>query len=249
MAQIFHPAFNTIAKASILGFIVIIGGALGAAYAFQKSPYYTEQGYPRSQPVPFSHEHHVNGLGIDCRYCHTSVEDSSFAGIPATETCMTCHSKIFTEAPMLEPVRQSWRTNQPIKDAFGEPGWTRVHVLPEFVYFNHSIHINKGIGCVSCHGQVNEMPLMYQNATLQMEWCLSCHREPEKQIRPRDKVFDMHYDLDAMTDADLADLFKKHNAEVPASRSNAQRVLGEALLNEYHVAPSDHLTKCYVCHR
>jgi len=226
MAQIFHPAFNTIAKASILGFIVIIGTAAFAAYAFQKSAYYTEQYVRRQQPVPFSHEHHVKGLGIDCRYCHTSVEDSSFAGIPPTETCMSCHSKVWTNAAMLEPIRESWRTNQPIKDSFGAAGWTRVHVLPDFVYFNHSIHVNKGIGCTSCHGQVDEMPLMYQTASLQMEWCLDCHRNPAAHIRPRDKVFDMSYK--------------------PEDHPLQERL---DLLEKYHVAPSDHLTKCYTCHR
>jgi ferredoxin len=226
MAQIFHPAFNSIAKASILGFIGIIAVSAWAAYAFQKSPYFTQQGVTREQPVPFSHLHHVKGLGIDCRYCHTSVEDSSFAGIPATETCMTCHSKVWTNAAMLDPVRESWRTNQPIKDEFGQAGWTRVHVLPGFVYFNHSIHVNKGIGCSTCHGKVDEMPLMYQTASLQMEWCLDCHRAPQKNLRPRDKIFDMNWIS-------------------PPDQEQA----GRKLMEEYHVGSTEHLTRCYVCHR
>src|SRR6185312_7602198 len=116
-----------------------------------RSPYETMQNEAREQPVAFSHEHHVSGLGIDCRYCHTTVETSSFAGLPPTETCMTCHSRLWTEAPMLAPVRQSFATQQPLE-------WKRVNQLPGFVYFNHSIHVNKGIGCSTCHGQVDQMP-------------------------------------------------------------------------------------------
>ena len=226
MAQIFHPAFNTVAKASILGFVLIAAGLTLAGYEFQKSPYYTDQDLPPKQPIPFSHEHHVRGLGMDCRYCHTSVEDSSFAGIPPTETCMSCHSRLFTDQKMLEPIRQSWDTDQPIRDEFGQAGWTRVHVLPGFVYFDHSIHVNKGVGCSTCHGRVDLMPLTSQAATLQMEWCLDCHRAPEQNLRPRDKVFDMTW-------------------EAPANQLEAGRELKE----RYHVASNEHLTRCYVCHR
>ena len=134
---------------------------------------------PREQPIPFSHAHHVGGLGIDCRYCHTSVETSSFAGIPPTKTCMNCHSQIWSTSPTLEPVRESFRTGVSIQ-------WTRVNDLPDYVYFNHSIHVNKGIGCESCHGRVDRMPLTWQENSLQMDWCLDCHRDPGKHIRPRD---------------------------------------------------------------
>jgi hypothetical protein len=227
MAQIFHPALNTVAKASILGFVAIIGALAWAGYAFQKSPYYTDQDVTVQQPIPFSHEHHVRGLGIDCRYCHTSVEDSSFAGIPPTETCMSCHSRLYTSADMLGPIRRSWETDRPLQDQFGQAGWTRVHVLPGFVYFDHSIHVNKGVGCSTCHGRVDLMPLMSQAATLQMEWCLDCHRDPVKNLRPRDKIYDMTW-------------------EPPAN----QLEIGKKLAEEtYHVASSEHLTRCYVCHR
>ena len=127
------------------------------------------------------------GLGIDCRYCHTSVETSNFAGIPPTATCMNCHRQIWTGAPMLEPVRESFKTGKSLV-------WNRVNDLPDFVYFNHSIHINKGVGCNTCHGPVDRMPLMYNYASLQMEWCLDCHRAPEKNLRPRDQVFNMRYE-------------------------------------------------------
>jgi hypothetical protein len=230
MAQLFHPAANTVARASI-GFIAILAGFIGwLGYEAQGSPYVTRQGIVRDQPVPFSHEHHVRGLGLDCRYCHTSVENSSFAGIPPTETCMTCHSKVWTNANLLQPIRDSWQTNQPIRGYGGDrqdaAGWVRVHHLPDFVYFNHSIHVNKGVGCSTCHGRVDEMPLMYQNASLQMEWCLDCHRDPNKNLRPRDQIFNMEW-------------------EPPADQAEKGKKLAEL----YHVAPLEHLQTCYVCHR
>src|SRR5471032_1258218 len=186
MAQIFHPAMNTFAKASIFGALFVVAFVAWVVAGVTRSSYFTNEGIAKSQPVPFSHEHHVTGLGIDCRYCHTSVESSSFAGIPPTKTCMTCHSQIWTNAPMLEPVRASYRTGESLH-------WTRVNDLPVFAYFNHSIHINKGVGCNTCHGPVDRVPLMYNEASLQMEWCLECHRAPEKNLRPRDQVFNMRY--------------------------------------------------------
>jgi len=150
----------------------------------QRSPWVTRQGQRADQPVPFSHKHHVEGLGLQCQYCHTSVEKSSYAGIPPTRTCMNCHAQIWTNANLLEPVRQSWATGQSIV-------WTKVHDLPDFVYFSHEIHVNKGLGCSSCHGRVDEMPIMYQQNTLQMEWCLNCHRNPEKNLRPTSEIYNM----------------------------------------------------------
>ena len=176
----FDPSANTNAKGSLVGSVFGVAGVALVYWFIETSPYVTLAGQVRQQPIPFSHAHHVGGLGIDCRYCHTSVEDSSFAGIPPTKTCMTCHSVIWNNAEMLDPVRQSWRNNQPIS-------WQRVHNLPRYVYFDHSIHINKGIGCATCHGQVDEMPLMYQKGSLQMAWCLDCHRQPERFIRPREE--------------------------------------------------------------
>jgi hypothetical protein len=144
----------------------------------------TRQGQRPDQPVPFSHKHHVQGLGLQCQYCHTSVEKSSYAGIPPTKTCMNCHSEIWTNAQLLEPVRNSWATGESIQ-------WIRVHDLPDYVYFNHEIHVNKGIGCASCHGRVDEMPLMYEENTLQMEWCLNCHRNPAGNLRPTAEIYNM----------------------------------------------------------
>ena len=186
MPQIFHRSANLIARVSIIGVVLLIGALGWALYAIELSPYYTNVGEAPPQPVPFSHRHHVGELGLDCRYCHTSVENSSFAGIPPTQTCMTCHSQIWTNAAMLEPVRSSYRTGKSIE-------WTRVNALPDFVYFDHSIHISKGIGCTTCHGPIATMPMTYKAGTLYMEWCLNCHRQPEKFVRPRSEVFNPNY--------------------------------------------------------
>src|SRR5246500_5560720 len=187
MPQIFHRSTNSISRITIILAVVLVSGLLFAAAELKRSPYYSWRGVTRVQPVPFSHQHHVGGLGIDCRYCHTSVETSNFAGIPPTKTCMNCHAQIWTNAPMLEPVRESFRSGRSLV-------WNRVNDLPDFVYFDHSIHINKGVGCNTCHGPVDRMPLMYNYASLQMEWCLDCHRAPEKNLRPRDQVFNMRYE-------------------------------------------------------
>jgi hypothetical protein len=184
MAQIFHRSTNTLSRVTIFGAVFFIAFVLWVIGGIVRSPYFTNQGVARVQPVPFSHQHHVDGLGIDCRYCHTSVETSSFAGIPPTETCMNCHAQIWTNAAMLEPVRASYSSGTPLV-------WNRVHRLPDFVHFNHGIHISKGIGCASCHGRIDKMPLTYQASPLTMEWCLSCHRNPEKYVRPRNQVFNM----------------------------------------------------------
>ncbi len=184
MAQVFDRNSNALARASLVltGLIVI---ALGVALnSLQRSPWVTRQGQRPDQPIPFSHKHHVEGLGLQCQYCHTSVEKSSYAGIPPTKTCINCHSQIWTNADMLQPVRTSWATGASIN-------WIRVHDLPDYVYFNHEIHVNKGIGCASCHGRVDEMPLMYQENTLQMEWCLNCHRNPASNLRPTSEIYNM----------------------------------------------------------
>lgn len=186
MAQIFHRSTNTLSRVTIFGAVFIAGFVLWVIGGVVRSPYVTNQGIEREQPVPFSHQHHVGGLGIDCRYCHTSVETSNFAGIPPTQTCMNCHAQIWTNAAMLEPVRASYASGRPIV-------WERIHRLPDFVHFNHSIHVYKGIGCATCHGRIDQMPLTYQASPLTMQWCLECHRNPALFVRPRNKVFDMAY--------------------------------------------------------
>jgi len=186
MPQIFHHSTNALAKITIYGAVFIAVALLWVAVELNRSSWNTGQWVERQQPVQFSHKHHVGGLGIDCRYCHTSVEDGPVAGIPPTKTCMNCHSQIWLDSPVLEPVRKSFREGTSI-------AWTRVHRLPGYVYFDHSIHVAKGIGCVSCHGRVDDMPLMAQQATLYMEWCLDCHRHPEPALRPKERVFDLNW--------------------------------------------------------
>ena len=216
--QIFPPSTNTISRVSIFGALFFALGLLFVVYMIFRSPYVTGVNVVVDQPVPFSHEHHVRGLGLDCRYCHTSVEKSSFAGIPPTETCMTCHSQIWTDSPMLEPVRTSLRTNTPIR-------WNRVHDLPDYAYFNHAIHVQKGVGCVSCHGQVDQMPMTWKAEPMTMEWCLSCHRNPENHLRPVAEVFNMNW--------------------VPPKD---QVELGRQLIKDHEI-PVQRLSDCYTCHR
>ncbi|MBK8809605.1 MAG: cytochrome c3 family protein [Acidobacteria bacterium] len=205
MGQIFHRGANNIAKASI--FVAIIAGGL-AFYAYTqiaRSSYLTNQGLERPQPVQFSHKHHVGDDGIDCRYCHTAVETSSSAGMPPTQTCMNCHTQIWADSPYLEPVRASFRDNKPIE-------WVRVHDLPEFAYFNHSIHVAKGVGCASCHGDIANMASVYQQNTLQMEWCLACHRDPGPNIRPKAEIFNTAWNKDDITpeqEKEVAETIKK----------------------------------------
>jgi len=221
MSQLFPRSANALARSSLAGVLalVLFGGWL--VFTLMRSSWATKQNEFVDQPVQFSHLHHVGGMGLDCRYCHTSVEKSSFAGIPPTKTCMNCHSQIWTNAQILEPVRASFRNDTPLN-------WNRVYDLPNFVYFNHQIHIKQGVGCNVCHGPVDKMPLMYQATSLLMEFCLDCHRAPEKYIRPRSEVFNMNY-------------------KVPAGTSQLE--LGRKLKQDYGIADAKHMTACSVCHR
>src|SRR3981189_465819 len=184
MAQIFHRSTNFIARFSVFSTLFLVGVALVAVLAVAPSPYMRRQNISRGQPVQFSHKHHVVDDGIDCRYCHTGVETSAVAGIPPTRTCMNCHSVLYNNVGYLAPVRESYSTDTSIQ-------WVRVHRLADYVYFNHSIHVSKGVGCSTCHGSVDQMPLMFQANSLLMEWCLNCHRNTEMALRPLDKVYDM----------------------------------------------------------
>jgi len=206
MGQVFRPGAHTFAKFSIFGGLVVVAVVFWALLEFNRSDYVTLAHVAREQPVPFSHRHHVGELGLDCRYCHTTVERSSYANIPPTQICMNCHSQIWSDSPTLEPVRSSYRTGKSL-------AWTKVHDLPDFVYFNHSIHVAKGIGCATCHGPIDRMNLTYQNVSLQMEWCLACHRHPERNVRPRSEVFNMTWKPPS-DDPDLgARLVKRYRIE------------------------------------
>jgi len=218
MSQIFSKSANSLVRTSLIGVAVLAGVLGGAGWEIARSGFVTGQGVTVPQPVPFSHDHHVSGLGIDCRYCHTAVETSSSAGIPPSATCYNCHKLIWKDAPMLEPVRESVRTGKPLE-------WNRVHDLPDFVYFDHSIHVAKGVGCVSCHGRIDQMKLVQQAQSLQMSWCLECHRNPANHLRPRSEVFNMAWE------------------------AKDQRALGERLAKEYQLRPTFALTNCSTCHR
>jgi hypothetical protein len=219
MPQIFHHSTNTLAKLSIFGGVFILLAAIWALAEINRSSWNTGQWIEREQPVQFSHKHHSGDDGIDCRYCHTSVETSNDAGMPPTKTCMNCHSQIWADSPYLEPVRASWKTGKPIE-------WTRVHDLPDYVYFNHSIHVNKGVGCSTCHGNVSNMPIMYQASSLQMEWCLECHRNPEKYLRPKEEIYNTQW-------------------QAPADQDRK----GAELVRVYKVQGANVLTSCSTCHR
>lgn len=208
MSQLFHPSSNTFAKASIFGALFFIAALVGVYALFIRSPYVTGVGVPREQPVPFSHEHHVTGLGIDCRYCHTAVENAPNAGMPSTHTCMSCHSQVWTDAPALAPVVLSWQENTPT-------AWTKVYDLPDFVNFNHSIHVQKGVGCETCHGRIDEMPLTWQAVTLHMEWCLECHRDPAQYLRPQSEVFTFDWHPPVSQRELGTQLVKENNIDLP----------------------------------
>jgi hypothetical protein len=214
---IFGPRANLCMNTALLAAAGLLVFLLALVWIVPVMGYNTQVKFIPPQPVPFSHKHHISGLGIDCRYCHTTVEVSKDAGMPPTETCMTCHSQIWTNAAMLAPVRDSLATGKPLR-------WTQVNTLPDHVYFDHSIHIAKGVGCTECHGPVGDMPMMWKAETLHMGWCLDCHRNPAPHLRPRDQVFNPHW---------------QRTADTPS---------GKALMAEYHIHPQT-LSDCSVCHR
>lgn len=215
MAQLFSARFGFLFRITVLGAVLAMVTAILLWRGLTTYP--GGAGDPLEQPVPFSHKHHVGDEGIDCRYCHSSVETSAFAGIPPLSTCMTCHSQLFTQQPVLAPLLAAYELRSSLR-------WQRVHKLPDFVYFNHSIHIAKGIGCVSCHGSVDQMALTWRTAPLTMQWCLGCHRDPARQLRPREQVFNLHW------------------------HASDQGALGKQLLRSYGIDVR-RLTDCSVCHR
>jgi hypothetical protein len=218
MPQLFKRRVNLFSTLILLALAGVAIGGFAFGTVQKWSDWQTDVNVRVEQPVPFSHEHHVSGLGLDCRYCHTTVTRSASAGMPPTHTCMTCHSQIWTQSEMLEPVRESMRRGKPIE-------WNRVTRLPHFVYFDHSAHVNHGVGCTSCHGEIKDMPLTRKVRTFYMRDCLACHREPEKALRPLDEVF---------------------ATEWKAPPDQLER--GARFVDEYHI-PKARLTDCYTCHR
>jgi hypothetical protein len=209
---------NLIARGTLLVIVLGLVGLAALAYFVIRSPLVTGVGVAKAQAVPYSHRQHVGGLGLDCRYCHTAVDQSNTAGIPPTETCMGCHAQVAPDAASLAPVRASLETGEPLE-------WIRVHSLPDHVYFNHAIHVRQGIGCETCHGRIDQMAVVAKVQALQMDWCLDCHRAPEKYIRPREAVFTMGW-------------------QPPID----QAVLGPQLVADYGIHV-DQLTDCSICHR
>lgn len=214
---LFSPRSTTVFRVALVLVVILVISTAYATLQYYRSPYWTGVGYRSRQPVLFSHRHHAGELHIDCRYCHATAETGAFAGMPSTHTCLTCHSQLFTDTPMLKPVIASAATDQPLR-------WTRVNVLPDHVYFDHSIHVAKGVGCTTCHGEVGSMPLTSAGERLTMRWCLDCHRNPAPNLRPEAEIF-------APTWA--------------PPRDAAER--GQALMAQYHVR-TEHLTNCSTCH-
>jgi hypothetical protein len=217
MAQVFSRRFTLLLRVALLS----LAGALAAALVAYRVSARADAAHdaPIEQPVPFSHQHHVRDDGIDCRYCHASVETSAFAGIPPLATCMTCHSQLFTDAPPLAPLVRAYRGEETL-------AWNRVHDLPDFVYFDHSIHVSKGIGCTTCHGPIDRMPLVRRVASLYMQWCIDCHRAPERYLRPRERVFDVDW-----------------------QPPDDQLSVGARLRAAYGLRTTRELTDCSTCHR
>ena len=255
MPQVFNRGANGLARMSLVILGLVVTSLALTLNELQRSPYVTKQGERLEQPVPFSHQHHVAGLGLDCRYCHTSVENSWFAGIPPTKTCMNCHSEIWTNADILEPVRASYRNNTPI-------WWTKLHDLPDFVYFNHEIHVNKGIGCASCHGPVDEMPLTYAQGSLQMEWCLDCHRNPAKKIRPvGDPIYNIGWKGPSRENPVFCEAgtgncslngpyYQKTGQPMQhPQKFMDQMSMGKYLVAQYRVRTPNEIQSCDTCHR
>jgi hypothetical protein len=218
MSQIFHPRANVAARVSLLIIVFGLVVLVALVYALINSPVVTGVGVAIPQPVAYSHQLHVGELGLDCRYCHTAVEVSNTASVPDTATCMGCHTQVAPDSPALALVRESYAEKKPLE-------WVRVHNLPDYVYFNHAIHVKSGVGCETCHGRIDQMPVVAKAESLQMSWCLDCHRQPEKYIRPRSAVFTMGW--------------------VPPAD---QETAGRQLVADYgiHVAQ---LSDCTVCHR
>lgn len=218
MAQLFSKAANHWFRMALAAIALLVLGFFLSLYIIDYSSYNTAVGYPVEQPLQFSHEHHVGGLGIDCRYCHQSFEQAASAGIPAFSICMNCHAHVWSDSPALAPVRDAYTNGSPF-------AWQRVNDLPDFTYFNHSIHAAKGIGCETCHGRVDQMPLLWKTENLKMEWCLDCHRDPLPYLRPPEAVTTMGWTIPAEEDP------------------RAYRI---RLAREQNVRA---LLDCYTCHR
>lgn len=237
MPNVFHPAADTIFRTGFFGGLGLAGATAAFLWYLVRTPYATEAGVIREQPIPFSHKHHVGDAGIDCRYCHTSVEQSAFAGIPSTGICMHCHAYLFNDQAMLAPVRESSRTGRPLH-------WVRIHDVPDFAYFHHGVHVQKGVACVTCHGRVDRMPLVWREHSLLMQWCLDCHRDPVPHLRPREFVFRMASLEELATTDEFREYLRRELPEVDAPQPGLPSVR-RALAQRYRVKS---YTNCSNCH-
>jgi Cytochrome c7 and related cytochrome c len=246
MAQLFKPNANTYATVSLIVGALVPFSLFYFGSTITRSGYNTGVGNPLDQPIPFSHKHHAFELGIDCRFCHTSVESGAVAGLPTTEVCMTCHSQIWTNNPLLEPLRQGWENGTPIE-------WVKVNRVPDFVYFDHSIHIDRGINCNTCHGPVQDMQITSKGQTFHMSWCLECHNNPEEFMyeykpgeEPRKQVFELYGKL--MAGEKLTEYEERVRMgwfeRLPKDKAHE----GLATMKERGVVKTQ-LHDCYVCHR
>ena len=247
MPQLFRPSANSMVKVTLLAAAGTPLLLLFLAEPYSRSPFNTKRDVALDQPVPFSHEHHIDQLGIDCRYCHTTVEKSPEAGFPSTEVCMSCHSQIWTNSPLLEPVRQSYEQNTPLR-------WVRVVDSPDFVFFNHSIHIARGVQCNTCHGPVQNMPITWKGNNLEMAWCLTCHRAPEKYLyrdpkskSPRQQVFDFYFKKQRREEMTARELNMRQGHEQYSDKKEDIEE-GRRLVEEMGVQ-TQQLADCWICHR
>lgn len=208
MSHIFPKSANKLPLQIIL-FVLVLVGVVTAATTYYATPKYTRIGYAPVQPVPFSHALHAGQLGIDCRYCHVGVDKGATSTVPTAQTCMNCHNQILPDSPALAPVRESFASGDPIK-------WVKIHQMPDYVYFNHAVHVNRGISCVECHGQVNEMEVVRHEKPLSMGFCLDCHRDPAAHVRPLDQVTNLNWTpAQAAEHAKWAQEFVKNNNITP----------------------------------
>ena len=259
MAQIFHPSTNVLAQVSLVAVVVLPLGLLVGGSAISRSPWNTKVNVPKDQPAPFSHQHHTVELGIDCRYCHNSVEKSPYSNVPSTAACYTCHSQIWTNSPLLEPVRNSIASGAPLR-------WNQLHTVPDFVYFNHSIHVNRGLNCNICHGPIQKEMITYKGRPFFMAWCLNCHRSPEEFVGKREDVFSVYKknqfeqpvidEESKNSESELERAKATHLTDEQAARLEVKEYTrreaeldeGKKLLSKYKVKKQQ-LTDCSVCHR
>jgi hypothetical protein len=235
--------------------MIIVGGLGGALYVpvvfgFGASPKTMAVGYAPVQPIPYSHALHAGRMGLDCRYCHTTVEKTPFAAIPPTQTCMNCHTNIRQHSEALKPLHESWETGQPIP-------WIKIHDLADYVYFNHSAHVTHGVGCIECHGRIDRMDVVRQEKPLSMGWCLECHRDPGSHLRPRDvRVTDMDWSRDKLRKDHAEQLPKKlqgyfdvTDGEFVKMSPEKSSQLSAELMQDYGIRDVTYMQSCYTCHR